>query len=191
MLVLRRVVRRGLYRVWATQRTWVFSSPESRSCCGTRQRGKVPALRRRGGRRGTKEREPRGTSPLSHGLDKIYDNDPSLRGATLIHFTLILLDSQSLCGHPWGSLPYVSVNSQPWRFACFTNNSLGLPHAPSLSVCLFLWVCVVCGARGSEAQRAEAAARHQGRSRPGGEIIWVIYQGFICIFPWYRGSIWG
>jgi len=28
-----------------------------------------------------------------------------------------------------------SVNSQPWRF---TNNSLGLPHAPSLSVCLFL-----------------------------------------------------
>ena len=34
-----------------------------------------------------------------------------------------------------------SVNPQPWRF---TNNSLGLPHAPSLSVCLFLWVCVVC-----------------------------------------------
>jgi len=28
-----------------------------------------------------------------------------------------------------------------WRF---TNNSLCLPHAPSLSVCLFLWVCVVC-----------------------------------------------
>jgi len=28
-----------------------------------------------------------------------------------------------------------SVNPQPWRF---TNNSLGLPHAPSLSVCLFL-----------------------------------------------------
>jgi len=25
----------------------------------------------------------------------------------------------------------------------------------------------VCGARGSEAQRAEAAARHQGRSTPG------------------------
>jgi len=34
-----------------------------------------------------------------------------------------------------------SMNPQPWRF---TNNSLGLPHAPSLSVCLFLWVCVVC-----------------------------------------------
>ena len=32
-----------------------------------------------------------------------------------------------------------SVNPQPWRF---TNNNLGLPHAPSLSVCLFLWVCV-------------------------------------------------
>jgi len=34
-----------------------------------------------------------------------------------------------------------NVNPQPWFF---TNNSLGLPHAPSLSVCLFLWVCVVC-----------------------------------------------
>ena len=29
----------------------------------------------------------------------------------------------------------LSVNSQPWRF---TNNILGLPHAHSLSVCLFL-----------------------------------------------------
>jgi len=27
----------------------------------------------------------------------------------------------------------------------------------------------VCGARGSEAQRAEAAAHHQGMSTPGGE----------------------
>ena len=34
-----------------------------------------------------------------------------------------------------------SVNPQPWRF---TNNSLGLPHAHSLSICLLLWVCVVC-----------------------------------------------
>jgi len=35
-----------------------------------------------------------------------------------------------------------SVNPQPWRL---TNNSLGLPHVPSLSVfLLFLWVCVVC-----------------------------------------------
>ena len=33
-----------------------------------------------------------------------------------------------------------SVNPQPWRF---TSNSLGLPHVHSLSVCLFLWVCVV------------------------------------------------
>jgi len=40
----------------------------------------------------------------------------------------------------------------------------------------------VCGARGSEAQRAEAAARHQGRSTPGGETIGVKYQGFICSF---------
>jgi len=34
-----------------------------------------------------------------------------------------------------------SVNPQPWRF---TNNSLGLPDAPFLSVCLFPWVWVVC-----------------------------------------------
>jgi len=34
-----------------------------------------------------------------------------------------------------------SVNPQPWRS---TNNSLGLPHAHSLSVCLFPWVYVVC-----------------------------------------------
>jgi len=37
--------------------------------------------------------------------------------------------------------PSPSANSQPWRF---TNNSLGLPLAHSLSVRLFLWVCVVC-----------------------------------------------
>jgi len=34
-----------------------------------------------------------------------------------------------------------SVNPQPWRF---TNNSLGLPHAHSFSVCLFSCVCVMC-----------------------------------------------
>jgi len=34
-----------------------------------------------------------------------------------------------------------SVNPQPWHF---TNNSLSLPHAHFLSVCLFLSVCVVC-----------------------------------------------
>jgi len=33
------------------------------------------------------------------------------------------------------------ANPQPWHF---THDSLGLPHADSLSVCLFLWVCVVC-----------------------------------------------
>jgi len=38
------------------------------------------------------------------------------------------------------------------------------------------------GARGSEAQRAEAVARHQGRFTPGGAKIWVKYRGFICIF---------
>jgi len=40
----------------------------------------------------------------------------------------------------------------------------------------------VSGARGSEAQRAEAAARHQGRSTPGGGEIWVKYRGFIQFF---------
>jgi len=44
------------------------------------------------------------------------------------------------------NLPDVSfelqrVNPQPWRF---TNNSLSFPEAHSLSVCLFLWFCVVC-----------------------------------------------
>jgi len=63
-----------------------------------------------------------------------------------------------------------SVNPQPWRF---THNSLGLPPALSLSVCLFLWFFVVCGARGSEAQRAEAAARHQGGSTPGAQFDFV------------------
>ena len=72
-----------------------------------------------------------------------------------------------------------SVNLQPWRF---TNNSLGLPPAHSLSVCLFLWVCVVCGARGSEAQRAEAVARHQGRSTPGGGIIGLNIRGLSNFF---------
>jgi len=33
-----------------------------------------------------------------------------------------------------------SVNPQPWRF---TNNSLGLPHAHSICVCLSSWVCFV------------------------------------------------
>jgi len=36
----------------------------------------------------------------------------------------------------------------------------------------------VCGARGSEAQRAEAAACHQGRSTPGGEKIGLNTGGF-------------
>jgi len=45
------------------------------------------------------------------------------------------------CLHPWENLHYASVNLQSW---CFTNNSLGLPHAQSFSVCLSSWVCVVC-----------------------------------------------
>jgi len=38
------------------------------------------------------------------------------------------------------------------------------------------------GARGGEAQRADAAARHQGRSKPWAKKIRVQYQGFIRIF---------
>jgi len=41
--------------------------------------------------------------------------------------------SEPLMGSRLVGVP--SVNPKPWRF---TNNSLGLPHAPSLSVCLFL-----------------------------------------------------
>jgi len=63
----------------------------------------------------------------------------------------------------------ISASELDTKTGRFKNNSLGLPHAHFFSVCLFPWVCVVCGARGSEAQRAEAAARHQGRSTPGGE----------------------
>ena len=42
----------------------------------------------------------------------------------------------------------------------------------------------MCGARSSEVQRAEAAARrgHQGRSTRGGGFFLVKYRGFICIF---------
>jgi len=40
----------------------------------------------------------------------------------------------------WYLIPR-SVKPQPWHF---TSNRQGLPHAHSLSVCLFLWVCVVC-----------------------------------------------
>jgi len=51
-----------------------------------------------------------------------------------------LISSQS---HQHGSrlVGVPSVNPQPWPF---TNHSVSLPHAPSLSVCLFLWVCIVC-----------------------------------------------
>jgi len=45
------------------------------------------------------------------------------------------------CGFVSCSVCLQSVNPQSWHF---TNNSLGLPLAYSLSVCLFLWICVVC-----------------------------------------------
>jgi len=41
---------------------------------------------------------------------------------------------------PWGEFSRLSMSSQPW---CFSHNSV-LLHPPSLSVCLFEWVCVVC-----------------------------------------------
>jgi len=47
-----------------------------------------------------------------------------------------------------GALPItlVSLTLIPSLFACFYEfvSCLGLPHAHSFSVCLFLWVCVVC-----------------------------------------------
>jgi len=59
---------------------------------------------------------------------------------------LVIFLSELCLHHWWHYMSEVkfslqSVNSQSWRF---TNNILGLPHAPSLSVCLFLWVCVEC-----------------------------------------------
>jgi hypothetical protein len=42
---------------------------------------------------------------------------------------------------------------------------------------------MVTGAHGGEAQRADAAVRHQGRSKPGAKKIWVQYWGLIGIFP--------
>jgi len=43
------------------------------------------------------------------------------------------------------------------------------------------------GARGGEVQRADAAARHQGRSTCGGQTIGVTYRGFICTFFFIPG----
>jgi len=43
--------------------------------------------------------------------------------------------------------------------------------------------------RGGEAQRADAAARHQGRSTCGGHIIGVKYQGVICAFFFHSGGL--
>jgi len=64
------------------------------------------------------------TPPHNHTLDKIISE---------------IFLSESLTGSRLVGVP--RVNSQPCRF---TSNSLGFPPAHSLSVCLFLWVCVVC-----------------------------------------------
>jgi len=47
----------------------------------------------------------------------------------------------------------------------------------------------VCGARGSEAQRAEAAARHQGRSTPGRDNNWGLNSGGLSISYYNTGGL--
>jgi len=47
----------------------------------------------------------------------------------------------------------------------------------------------VCGARGSEVQRAEAAARHQGRSTPGGKKLGVPHTGGLSVFFYDTGGL--
>jgi len=44
-------------------------------------------------------------------------------------------------------------------------------------------------ARGGEAQRADATARHQGRSTSGGGKIGPKYRGVICIFSLHTGGL--
>jgi len=178
-MVLRRVVRGGFYWVRATQRTWVFSSPESRSCCGTRQREKVPALRRGRGRRGTKEREPHGTSPLSHGLDMIYENDPSLRGATLIHKLLnhkSFYPSSTLFYFPLRvcadtregvCLAWVRIPNLGALLALTIIASVSLTHLPCLFACFYESVSCVgrtAARRNAPKQlRAMRVGPHQGK----------------------------
>jgi len=43
-------------------------------------------------------------------------------------------------------------------------------------------------ARGGEAQRADAAARHQDRSTSGGQKIGVKYRGFVGTFSFHTGG---
>ena len=117
--------------------------------------------------------------PCMQPLSTTHSHPTHGMSATLIKLCSRNIPLREASARPNRCAALQSVNPQPWRF---TNNSLGLPHAHSLSVCLFLWDCVVCWALGSEAQRAKAATRHRGRSTPGGEIIWVKYRGFICIF---------
>jgi len=59
------------------------------------------------------------------------------------NFCLIAFPKYSSQSNQHGSrLVWVpSLNPEPWLF---TNNSLGLPRAQSLSVCLFFWAYVVC-----------------------------------------------
>jgi len=68
------------------------------------------------------------------------------RGGHLNMNQFDLFDSSShflseYIGTAYAELLIRSVNHQPWRF---TNNILGPPQAHSLSVCLYLWVCVLC-----------------------------------------------
>jgi len=80
------------------------------------------------------------TTPL-HATTLHHTPTPSARHVS--ELCKIVFPKYSSQSHQQGSriVGVPSVNPQP---GCFTNNSLGLPHAHSLSVCLFLWVCVVC-----------------------------------------------
>ena len=81
-------------------------------------------------------------------------------------------------------LPPMLVLTMPLRVVLIRpdveKKPIGLPPVYSLSIWI---VCVMCGARSGEAQRAEAAARHQGRSTPGGgQIGGPQHQGFNLYF---------
>jgi len=89
-----------------------------------------------------------------HALGSVSTRDPPVLSIRVLHFRMdrvavaqliynVSAPLNSSQSHWQGSrlVGVPSVNPQPWRF---TYNSLGLPHAPSFPVCLFLWVCVVC-----------------------------------------------
>jgi len=80
---------------------------------------------------------------MCHSLHPIGGDTRSTSNDTVYPFFLVSshIPLREASAQPNCCVALRSVNSQPWRF---TNNSLGLPYAHSLSVCLYLWVCVVC-----------------------------------------------